>query len=121
MSSFSISGTRLNIQERPSSVYHDLNATCPTWTHRCEEAVPDSAASGGPRIRGQHRERHGSGGSTCDHRVLGPAAAHPGLDRQSNDAIESLKSKYRIGLQARFYDALLLAARKLEDRASGRQ
>jgi VWFA-related protein len=38
-----------------------------------------------------------------------------------NDAIESLRSKYRIGLQARYYDALLLAARKLEQRASGRR
>jgi len=38
-----------------------------------------------------------------------------------SDAIEALRSKYRIGLQARYYDALLLAAKKLEERTSGRR
>ncbi len=38
-----------------------------------------------------------------------------------NDAINSLKSKFRAGLKASFYDALMLAARKLQERDSGRR
>ncbi|HZS09873.1 MAG TPA: VWA domain-containing protein [Blastocatellia bacterium] len=41
------------------------------------------------------------------------------LDRQ--EAINSLKSKFRIGIKASFHDALVLAAEKLKTRESGRR
>ena len=37
------------------------------------------------------------------------------------DALHALQSKYRIGLKGRFYDALKLAADKLEERKTGRR
>ncbi|HKX32736.1 MAG TPA: VWA domain-containing protein [Blastocatellia bacterium] len=38
-----------------------------------------------------------------------------------NEAMHSLSSKYRIGLKSRYYDALALAAKKLQERSSGRR
>lgn len=41
--------------------------------------------------------------------------------RDRAQALEALRSKYRIGLRGRFYDALKLAAEKLEERKTGRR